>query len=129
MATSNVTGVLDPAFLDRADIRAFIGPPSAVAIYAIYCSCLNELIRVGLIQRQKSGFLSYRVLSALQFADNSVSLFILFYCEDLLRTSLPLLRIFDSFHFGVDLEMLLLMMTVIARKTENSSQVVVNRSK
>ncbi len=73
MATSNVTGVLDPAFLDRADIRAYIGPPSAVAIYAIYCSCLNELIRVGLIERQKSGLLNYRVLCALQFAKNSVS--------------------------------------------------------
>nr|CDS32005.1 pachytene checkpoint protein 2 [Hymenolepis microstoma] len=73
MATSNVTGVVDPAFLDRADIRAYIGPPSAVAIYSIYSSCLNELIRVGLIERQKSGLLSYRVLSALQFVGSSVT--------------------------------------------------------
>ncbi|CDS40640.1 pachytene checkpoint protein 2 [Echinococcus multilocularis] len=73
MATSNVTGVVDPAFLDRADIRAYIGPPSAVAIYSIYASCLNELIRVGLIERQKSGLLNYRVLSALQFVESSVT--------------------------------------------------------
>ncbi|KAL5971631.1 hypothetical protein TSMEX_000665 [Taenia solium] len=73
MATSNVTGIVDPAFLDRADIRAYIGPPSAVAIYSIYASCLNELIRVGLIERQKSGLLSYRVLSALQFVESSVT--------------------------------------------------------
>ncbi|KAM7540126.1 hypothetical protein Aperf_G00000029539 [Anoplocephala perfoliata] len=73
IATSNVTGVVDPAFLDRADIRAYIGPPSAVAIYSIYASCLNELIRVGLIERQKSGLLSYRVLSALQFVESPVT--------------------------------------------------------
>ncbi|VDL85300.1 unnamed protein product [Schistocephalus solidus] len=70
MATSNVTGVLDPAFLDRADIRAYIGPPSPVAIYAIYCSCLNELIRVGLIERQKTSLLSHRALMAFQFVEN-----------------------------------------------------------
>ncbi|KAL5113079.1 hypothetical protein TcWFU_010225 [Taenia crassiceps] len=73
MATSNVTGIVDPAFLDRADIRAYIGPPSAVAIYSIYASCINELIRVGLIERQKSGLLNYRVLAALQFVENSVT--------------------------------------------------------
>lgn len=73
MATSNVTDVVDPAFLDRADIRAYIGPPSAVAIYSIYVSCLNELTRVGLIERQKSGLLNYRVLSALKFAESPVS--------------------------------------------------------
>uniref|UniRef100_A0A0R3WPX3 AAA domain-containing protein n=1 Tax=Hydatigena taeniaeformis TaxID=6205 RepID=A0A0R3WPX3_HYDTA len=73
MATSNVSGIVDPAFLDRADIRAYIGPPSAVAIYSIYASCLNELIRVGLIERQKSGLLNYRVLSALQFVESSVT--------------------------------------------------------
>ncbi|KAL7063206.1 hypothetical protein AAHC03_0632 [Spirometra sp. Aus1] len=73
MATSNVTGVLDPAFLDRADIRAYIGPPSPVAIYTIYCSCLNELTRVGLIERQKMSLLSHRALMAFQFVENQVT--------------------------------------------------------
>lgn len=28
LTTSNLTGAVDPAFLDRADIKAFIGLPS-----------------------------------------------------------------------------------------------------
>ena len=35
------------AFVDRADIKQYIGPPSSTAIYKIYLSCLNELMRVS----------------------------------------------------------------------------------
>lgn len=46
LTTSNVTGAIDLAFVDRADIKQYIGPPSAAAIFKIYHSCINELMRV-----------------------------------------------------------------------------------
>lgn len=49
LTTSNVTGAIDIAFVDRADIKYYIGPPSPNAIYTIYKSCIAELIRVGII--------------------------------------------------------------------------------
>ncbi|EDO30919.1 predicted protein [Nematostella vectensis] len=48
LTTSNVTGAIDLAFVDRADIKQYIGPPSVNAIYTIYHSCINELMRVSL---------------------------------------------------------------------------------
>ncbi|CCU97349.1 unnamed protein product [Malassezia sympodialis ATCC 42132] len=50
MTTSNLSDSIDPAFLDRADIRQYIPPPSAAAVYMILRSCMVELIRVGLAQ-------------------------------------------------------------------------------
>ena len=47
LTTSNVTEAIDVAFIDRADIRQFIGFPSEQAIYKIYSSCIKELMRVG----------------------------------------------------------------------------------
>lgn len=47
LTTSNITGAIDLAFVDRADIKQYIGLPSAPAIYKIYLSCINELMRVG----------------------------------------------------------------------------------
>ena len=35
--------------MDRADIKLFIGPPTRKAIYTILQSCLEELMRVGII--------------------------------------------------------------------------------
>ncbi|XP_020894104.1 pachytene checkpoint protein 2 homolog [Exaiptasia diaphana] len=46
LTTSNVTGAIDLAFVDRADIKHYIGPPSVNACYKIYHSCINELMRV-----------------------------------------------------------------------------------
>jgi hypothetical protein len=46
LTTSNITGAIDLAFVDRADIKQYIGPPTPSAIYKIYLSCLNELMRV-----------------------------------------------------------------------------------
>lgn len=45
--TSNITGAIDVAFLDRADIKQYIALPSPNAIYKIYLSCIKELIRVS----------------------------------------------------------------------------------
>lgn len=42
-----MTGAIDLAFVDRADIKQYIGPPSAEAIYQIYTTCLDELMRVS----------------------------------------------------------------------------------
>ncbi|XP_046852726.1 pachytene checkpoint protein 2 homolog [Xenia sp. Carnegie-2017] len=36
LTTSNITRAIDVAFVDRADIKQYIGPPSAKAIYKIY---------------------------------------------------------------------------------------------
>ncbi|RKP05114.1 P-loop containing nucleoside triphosphate hydrolase protein, partial [Thamnocephalis sphaerospora] len=49
LTTSNITEAIDVAFVDRADIKQYIGPPSAPAIYQILASCVQELMRVGII--------------------------------------------------------------------------------
>ena len=49
LTTSNVTGKIDLAFVDRADIKMYIGNPSPVAIYSIFKSCLDELVRSKII--------------------------------------------------------------------------------
>ena len=50
MTTSNITGTIDLAFVDRADIKQYIGPPGPEACYgkiAIYsrdtvCNFINQ---------------------------------------------------------------------------------------
>ena len=49
ITTSNLTGAIDAAFVDRADIKQYIGPPGVGARYDILVSCLNELSRAGLL--------------------------------------------------------------------------------
>lgn len=49
LTTSNITDAIDVAFVDRADIKQFIGLPSHWARYEILRSCVNELIRVGIV--------------------------------------------------------------------------------
>ena len=51
LTTSNVTEKIDLAFVDRADIKQYIGPPSEQGIYNIYLSCLEELMKVRLNMR------------------------------------------------------------------------------
>ena len=55
LTTSNVTEAIDLAFVDRADIKQYIGPPSAAACFKIYHSCLNELMRVRRTGRGRAG--------------------------------------------------------------------------
>jgi energy-coupling factor transporter ATP-binding protein EcfA2 len=55
LTTSNLTGNIDVAFIDRADIKAYIGPPTAKARYEMLRSSLQELIKVGIIQFQRHG--------------------------------------------------------------------------
>lgn len=49
LCTSNLLGALDQAFLDRVDIKQLIPSPSPAAIYDIFRSCLNELVRSSLV--------------------------------------------------------------------------------
>ncbi|XVE56348.1 hypothetical protein DITRI_Ditri04bG0002200 [Diplodiscus trichospermus] len=49
LTTSNITAAIDIAFVDRADIKAYVGPPTLQARYEILRSCLHELIRTGII--------------------------------------------------------------------------------
>ena len=50
LATSNLSGAIDPAFIDRADIKQYIGPPGVSARYEILRSSANELSRVGIVE-------------------------------------------------------------------------------
>ncbi|GAA5858012.1 hypothetical protein JCM5353_008163 [Sporobolomyces roseus] len=49
MTTSNLSAAIDNAFIDRADIKQYIGLPPTAAVYWILQSCLNEIMRAGLI--------------------------------------------------------------------------------
>ncbi|GAB2221262.1 hypothetical protein Droror1_Dr00012436, partial [Drosera rotundifolia] len=50
MTTSNITAAIDIAFVDRADIKAYIGPPTLQARYEILRSCFQELLRTGILK-------------------------------------------------------------------------------
>jgi SpoVK/Ycf46/Vps4 family AAA+-type ATPase len=50
LTTSNITEAIDLAFLDRADIKQYIGLPNAEGRYEILRSCLQELVRAGIIK-------------------------------------------------------------------------------
>jgi hypothetical protein len=49
LTTSNITAAIDDAFLDRADVRRYVGPPGARARYEILRTCLAELVRAGVV--------------------------------------------------------------------------------
>ena len=49
MTTSNISESIDDAFIDRADIKQYVGLPPPQAIYWILESCVRELVRVGLV--------------------------------------------------------------------------------
>lgn len=54
--------VADIAFIDRADIKAYVGPPTLQARYEILRTCLQELIRTGIV----SNFLVCTTLALLK---------------------------------------------------------------
>ncbi|KAJ3139410.1 Pachytene checkpoint protein 2 [Physocladia obscura] len=49
LTTSNITEAIDLAFVDRADLKLYVGLPSQIVIYAILASTLMELMRCNLI--------------------------------------------------------------------------------
>ncbi|KAI5451283.1 hypothetical protein NCC49_001879 [Naganishia albida] len=50
MSTSNIAQAIDSAFIDRADIKQYIGLPPPQAVYWILSGCLTELMRAGIIE-------------------------------------------------------------------------------
>ena len=46
-------GAIDIAFVDRADIKQYIGLPSSKARGLILSSCMSELERVGIVRRDE----------------------------------------------------------------------------
>jgi len=72
LTTSNITGAIDLAFVDRADIKQYIGPPSTEAIYTIYFSCIMELIKKKIIINSTGGSpLDLKTLKMMRFQDCS----------------------------------------------------------
>ncbi|TPX34800.1 hypothetical protein SmJEL517_g02643 [Synchytrium microbalum] len=55
MTTSNITDAIDDAFLDRADLRQYIGNPSQRATYAMLSGCVEELLRCEIIVAPSDG--------------------------------------------------------------------------
>lgn len=79
LATSNITEAIDLAFIDRADIKQYIGPPSAEAIFMIYRSCLTELMKKTIISPAQQ-ILPLDALIAMKYKEVAVtapSLFLL----------------------------------------------------
>ncbi|KAK6773857.1 hypothetical protein RDI58_029096 [Solanum bulbocastanum] len=55
LTTSNITAAIDIAFVDRADIKAYVGPPTLQARYEILRSCLQELLHTGILSNSQDG--------------------------------------------------------------------------
>ncbi|KAJ8290716.1 hypothetical protein GJAV_G00016660 [Gymnothorax javanicus] len=72
LTTSNVTEKIDLAFVDRADIKQYIGPPSTEAIFNIYHSCLEELMKCHVIYPRHQ-LLTMSELKTMGFLESSVS--------------------------------------------------------
>uniref|UniRef100_A0A673JWF3 Pachytene checkpoint protein 2 homolog n=1 Tax=Sinocyclocheilus rhinocerous TaxID=307959 RepID=A0A673JWF3_9TELE len=72
LTTSNVTEKIDLAFVDRADIKQYIGPPSASAIFHIYLSCLEELMKRHIIYPRQQ-LLSLEELGTMNFMESDVT--------------------------------------------------------
>ena len=70
--TSNITGAIDLAFIDRADIKQFIGNPSKDAIYRILQSCVQELMRLALVSPPQP-LLEERALHLTGFVENEAT--------------------------------------------------------
>jgi len=49
MTTSNITDAIDVAFVDRADLKLYVGPPDLRARFAILQSCVDELLRAHVL--------------------------------------------------------------------------------
>ncbi|KAE8597331.1 hypothetical protein XENTR_v10016429 [Xenopus tropicalis] len=72
LSTSNLTEKIDVAFTDRADIKQYIGPPSPAAIFKIYLSCIEELMKCQIIY-PKQQLLTLRDLEIIGFLENNIS--------------------------------------------------------
>jgi len=71
LTTSNITGAVDLAFVDRADIKQYIGPPSEEAIFTIYHSCITELKKRHIVAR--SNLPDLRMLKMMGLQENKAN--------------------------------------------------------
>jgi len=71
LTTSNITGAVDLAFVDRADIKQYIGPPSEQAIFTIFHSCITELKKRHIITR--SNLPDLRMLKMMGLQENKAN--------------------------------------------------------
>ncbi|KAG3008220.1 Pachytene checkpoint protein 2 [Phytophthora cactorum] len=62
LTTSNITEAIDVAFVDRADIKQYIGLPSCHARYEILRSCIEELRRVRILKPSTQPLFTYQEL-------------------------------------------------------------------
>uniref|UniRef100_A0A8C1SCB9 Pachytene checkpoint protein 2 homolog n=1 Tax=Cyprinus carpio TaxID=7962 RepID=A0A8C1SCB9_CYPCA len=72
LTTSNVTEKIDLAFVDRADIKQYIGPPGASTIFHICLSCLGELMKRQIIYPRQQ-LLSLEELGTMDFMESDVT--------------------------------------------------------
>ena len=70
MTTSNITDAIDLAFVDRADIKQYIGPPGPRVRYDILKTCVDELMRVGIVTPFVQFHSSQDALSAYEAASS-----------------------------------------------------------
>jgi len=59
LATSNLVDAIDSAFLDRVDIKKYVGNPSQEGIYKILSSGISELVEKGLIIQPQKPILNW----------------------------------------------------------------------
>lgn len=63
LTTSNLSGSIDLAFVDRADLKQHVGFPSNIAIFHIFKSAIDELIKV--IKENPANFRSFSLVTTL----------------------------------------------------------------
>lgn len=72
LATTNLTESVDLAFIDRADVKQYVGMPILEARYAIFRTCLQELTRVGIIDAEDDrALVSYADYQLIQARKNN----------------------------------------------------------
>lgn len=54
LTTSNLTSTIDLAFIDRADLKQFVGEPNEEAICEIYESAITELVKAGIVDSNEN---------------------------------------------------------------------------
>lgn len=72
LTTSNVTAAIDVAFVDRADLKRFVGLPGPRATYEILRGCCTELRMRGLVRSGEQVFMLH-LLEATLFAESENS--------------------------------------------------------
>lgn len=75
LATSNILSAIDPAFIDRADLVQYIGPPNQKAAYRILLTCMKEFMSKGLLYSKSCvEFHAAELLETLGRVDHNVKL-------------------------------------------------------